>query len=838
MDYEKLKEQYLEKLEVTRSALTELPKYEKYNIFEDGDLKSLVSIKDKNDLYLSKLKNGEIEVAIVGMENTGKSTFANAFIKLKEAFPTGSVRTTFTSTKLKYGTEDKAVIEFFSESDFVSMFREMLSKIKYPNHGVTNINEMSVENYTKYFETLRDTNNDTYKANISTTHQDIKDILEGYSSIKRYLNNSIRSFTKQEIENEDLKKFITDKYIARSVKKVELELSQFEDTKEMVLYDVPGFNSTTEKHKIETRKSLNSADAIILIKNVISNSQITSEEKTMLNSYDENSGIKLSDKLFAYGTQVDRANNKEDAIEVSEKLEEDLQSNLDVNSTRLFIGSPFAYMQQLGFEKDDKSVKILTEWGMESYITSIEDMKMAIKGFYKNEAFKNIQRQINMNIQTLKTILSKVIIDTEDSNRLEKLNMQETGLIADFVVETQKKLENQLPDISEDIKKEILETEYFSNKLREKITGTFDKVTEEQLEEQNKKIGNIRDVFSTNIVNSKIRESKEPEILKQFVDITVNLSNDKAEEYQKKILDKLMQIFSVEQNNEYYEEIRNKLNLLVDNLTEKSKYRDTSYVYLIQRFSRDLISVVIGKDKGSSSRIDSFDKAIKEFTALAVYYEDIENLNNVSDYSLIRKVLNIKTDSIMDDATNEVIQYGFEEYKEFEEVVNTIKNNNISSDVAIQIIEEVRSRFKNIAEDNIKILVKKVMAKLDEYIEHNSVKPANSDSSSSIKNMYEKVKPSTNKAELLQEINSDIELLEDVLQTAVVKAINLEFPFSASFTDSINIMKNSEKEFREFTKEYFTKIKYKELSNTKEAKVALEEKKRAIDKIKELQISL
>ena len=789
----------------------------------------------KNDLYLNKLKNGEIEVAIVGMENTGKSTFANALIKLKEAFPTGSIRTTFTSTKLKYGIQDKAVVEFFSESDFNSMFREILSKIEYPNFETVNVNEMNLNSYILYFQSLRDTKEAIYKAYESTTNEDIKDIIEGYSVIKKYLNHPNKSFSKQEIENEDLKEFITDKYIARSVKKVELELSQFEDTKEMVLYDVPGFNSTTEKHKVETRKSLNSADAIILIKNVISNSQITSEEKSILNSYDENSGVKLSDKLFVYGTQIDKANNKDEAILNSKTLQDDIRKNLNVNDNRIFIGSPFAYMQKLGLENGDDNIKKLIEWDMEDSIYSIEDMKKSIKYFYKNEAFENIQRQINKNIESLKRILSKVVIDSEDSNKLEKLNMEETGLIVDFVAEIDEKLENELPDITELIKKDILKSEYFSNKLKEQISITFDKITEDKLEKQNIKIGNTRDIFATNEVNVKIRESLEPEILSKFVDLTVSLSNDKAEEYQIKTLDKLMEIFCVNDKNDYYDEIRDKLSILVDSLTEKTKYRDTSYVYLIQRFSRDLISVVIGKGKGTPSRIDNFNEAIKEFTALAVYYEDIENINKVSDFLLIQKVLNIKTSNIIEDE-NKDLNSGFEKYPEFKQVLSKIKQNHTPSNTVTAIIEEEQSKFKNISEENIEILVKKIIKKLDQFDDDS--KPASTDSSNSINDMFEKVKRSTNKDELLEELNSDIVLLEEILKTAVVKAINLELPFSTSFTDSINKIKKAKKEFRDFIKENFTKIKYKELANTKEARVALEEKKRAIDSIKQLQISL
>ena len=52
----------------------------------------------------------------------------NALIKLKEAFPTGSIRTTFTSTRLKYGPTDKAIVEFFETDEFNDMFKEMLKK--------------------------------------------------------------------------------------------------------------------------------------------------------------------------------------------------------------------------------------------------------------------------------------------------------------------------------------------------------------------------------------------------------------------------------------------------------------------------------------------------------------------------------------------------------------------------------------------------------------------------------------------------------------------------------------------------------------------------------------
>ena len=840
MNYDKLKEQYLEKLEKVQKTLIDVSKYEKFNIFNKEDILRLRKIKDKNDLYLSKLKNGEIEIAIVGMENTGKSTFANALIKLKEAFPTGSTRCTFTSTKLQYGIDDKAIVEFFTKEEFNQMFQEMLSDVKYPNYETANFETLDQKGYVNYFENLKDLDKATYQYFNSTVNEDIKSILNGKNKILKYLDSPIINFNKLQIQNQELRKFITDEHIARTVKQVNLELSEFKDTREMVLYDVPGFNSITEKHKIETRKSLNSADAIILIKNVMENSQITSEEQNMLRSYDEETGIALSEKLFVFGTKIDRGNSKEEAINNIEKLKEDLQKNLDVNLKRLFVGSPFAYMQQIGLDKDNGTIKKLEEWGMKEAITSIEDMKKSIKQFYKNEAFNNIQKQINKNIEILKKILSNSIVENEDNQKLLEIQTHSNGLLLTYVREFKKKLKNDLEELNDEFKKDINNNKYFSNKLKEKIETITDDVSMEELEKINLRKTDIREEFATIEVNLEYREILKNQLLKNFVDLTVSIANEKSEEFFNKTILSMINILEVDETNIFKDEIKKELEVFIKELTQDSSYNKTSYVYLIQRFSRDLISVVIGTAKGTSTRKDRFLDAKKEFISLAIYNnEKFSKIDNIYNLPLIQKVLNLQFKDSKDNNKNENINFEtkikekFPQFMTDENFINIIKfmaKKNIPISIAIEIINQSKNSFKDITEKNRSIFLKKVRTTLDSYI-NNTIESSDQDE---LHSLFEEVKQSKSKEELLEEINSDIKLLQNVLKTSVLEAINLELPFVTSFIDQNKKIIQSEEQLDMFITKNFDKIKYVEKNQLEEKRVLHEEKKRIIDNIKEL----
>lgn len=92
-------------------------------------LAALEDIKAKNQKYAHKLASNEFEIAIVGLEKAGKSTFANALIK-NTVLPSAPERCTFTSTRLISGA-NKATVQFYTEAEFDEIFQELLIQIKY-----------------------------------------------------------------------------------------------------------------------------------------------------------------------------------------------------------------------------------------------------------------------------------------------------------------------------------------------------------------------------------------------------------------------------------------------------------------------------------------------------------------------------------------------------------------------------------------------------------------------------------------------------------------------------------------------------------------------------------
>ncbi|HDL5698754.1 TPA: dynamin family protein, partial [Mannheimia haemolytica] len=102
----------------------------KNDILDYLDFTSIKEKLEKHHSFLSKLEKDECEIAIVGLEKAGKSTFANALIE-SDIFPSAAERCTYTTTRLIYG-EDKALVTFYTKSEFNSRFMKLLDLVKYP----------------------------------------------------------------------------------------------------------------------------------------------------------------------------------------------------------------------------------------------------------------------------------------------------------------------------------------------------------------------------------------------------------------------------------------------------------------------------------------------------------------------------------------------------------------------------------------------------------------------------------------------------------------------------------------------------------------------------------
>ena len=223
----------------------------------DEDIKhKLMQFKNRADDLKKKLEKNEFEVAIIGLEKAGKSTFANAFMG-NVILPTADERCTYTSTNIRYGNEDTGEVEFYTKEEFDRSFLQKLETLKLESLG-QNFSDIYEEDYEKAFAKLPYETQKAYGGNIN---EDIKAILTNKSCIRSLLGRSKEYFTGAEkISSFEFQKYIVSPEYSMAVKNVTIKSSRLSSIKNAVIYDVPGFDSPTQIHIEQTKHRMQTAD--------------------------------------------------------------------------------------------------------------------------------------------------------------------------------------------------------------------------------------------------------------------------------------------------------------------------------------------------------------------------------------------------------------------------------------------------------------------------------------------------------------------------------------------------------------------------------------------------
>lgn len=130
-NFEKEKNLLIEKIQQRNTVLKELINdNHRVHLLTKDQLDKLENILQKNEKFKQKIISNEFEIAIVGLEKAGKSTFANALIK-SNILPSAPERCTFTSTRLVSGV-DTARVQFYTESQFEKIFQALLKEVGFP----------------------------------------------------------------------------------------------------------------------------------------------------------------------------------------------------------------------------------------------------------------------------------------------------------------------------------------------------------------------------------------------------------------------------------------------------------------------------------------------------------------------------------------------------------------------------------------------------------------------------------------------------------------------------------------------------------------------------------
>ena len=326
-------------------------------LFDFNMLNQLKASQTKCKKIYEKLEKNEFEIAIVGLEKAGKSTFGNALME-NRILPDADERCTYTSTCIRYG-HDRAVVKFFNSREMDGVLRGYLETLGVENVDSYTYQSLSRSEYMSVFSKLDERDKSMYE---NTVHQDILNLLDNKNEIlANYVGKPERIFEGEDLYGEEFKAYIVSPKVAVAVKEVSIESSRLGKIQNAVIYDVPGFDSPTSMHLEQTKQRMKEADAIMLIASAEKPS-FTAPALNMFQEVVDEDNVSLSDKLFIFGNRADAANTLAKNIQTL-KGEARKWKLLDgvLLEERLIIGSAKGHLQKLGIVDGNYCIKKIEE---------------------------------------------------------------------------------------------------------------------------------------------------------------------------------------------------------------------------------------------------------------------------------------------------------------------------------------------------------------------------------------------------------------------------------------------------------------------------------------------
>lgn len=296
-----IKNEVIEKTKAEISCIKKLTDARYHSIIGNQRVDELNRMLRKLTVLESKLENNTFEVSIVGLEKSGKSTFANAFMGI-DILPTKDARCTYTATSIRYGNDNKAEVKFFTYEEFNESFFNKFSLLG--------------SDVSSFPDTWYDWSDDILQKAISTFPNikseekniinDISEIIENKDSLRSLLNKPLAEYCGEDMEYE-IRDYIENPAKALAVKEIIIRSSKLSAMNNAIIYDVPGFDSPTQIHKAQTREWMKKSDAVILI----ANADRPSFNDSLVQFFDsidkDDDDISIGEKLFVFCNRADAA---------------------------------------------------------------------------------------------------------------------------------------------------------------------------------------------------------------------------------------------------------------------------------------------------------------------------------------------------------------------------------------------------------------------------------------------------------------------------------------------------------------------------------------------------
>ncbi|MBR1442992.1 MAG: dynamin family protein [Firmicutes bacterium] len=834
------KSTYINKLERQIHAIDYILEMNSATLINLEAKKKLKKMKANAEKLQKKLKNDEFEIAIVGLEKAGKSTFANALME-NTLLPSKEARCTFTSTQIecsKDNKNDSATVKFFTTDEFNEKFKKSLESLEIPVRDEYTYDILSETDYMEIYNKIPEHKKQSGE---SSVHKDILTIIRNKKSLAEYLDLTPITFTSDEIASGELTEYITDDVKSRAVEQVIIYSKKLNESKmkNAVIYDVPGFNSPTALHKEQTLERMKSADAIVMVADGHQPSiteetyKILSELRKMLHESDED-GKSLSNKLFVFANRTDAANEiKENVRQIYDQwLSEGFVP--ENNKDRIIFGSALVHLQILGLNNDDDKSALASFKRKEKDMPhgdGIDQIREELKNYNDTERFNVLKHRIDCISTAIKDMFADVMAkDSNDS--LSSVSDEQRGDLLKLCDTARETIPEDLKKLRQKITDTIPEDKPLSSKIRDYIENN---VTRENYAISDDEVARaVREALSagmkqeTSRVDTFIRKEKFRKMYMDFSNNVINVPDEQGIEYSNEIIKIILNNIEVKKDShKYYEELKklicSEISVYRKDLSQDggSKY----YQSLIERFSRDIYEVLILAPY-TEERTVQFYESVDNFYSMSVFYKKGKEDNDLSYINVApknqplcmmllfhNKLNNAETvKKIAEDICGiaGIPKLPDEVWKYIEKATASDMGGEVN-----KIVEKIMEKFKDIGEKSEDFKIRLLISTMDGMVE--SYEPCSIEDKEKFKRYYAEyhlslTKGNRNYENLQNDFNEDIDVLRDILLNAFIRAINIEKPFVAREVQSIDdiIAYITGSGFRDLLAGNYDKIKYME----------------------------
>ena len=789
----------------------------------------------KLEALCNKLERNTFDVSIVGLEKTGKSTFANAFMGI-DILPTKDARCTYTATNICYGNDDKAEVKFFSKEEFNENFFIRLNSIGVQTDGMPdNWYDWDQDMLDKAYSAVESKNSDT-----DNVKNDLSEIIENRNSLRDLLDRPMTEFSGDALEIE-IKDYIAAPAKALAVKEITIHSSKLSAMKNAQLYDVPGFDSPTQIHKEQTRAWMKKSDAIILVVNASAPSFTESIVRFFETIDKDDDGISIGEKLFVFGNKADMAATISENVE---KIKSELKKYRIMPESlidgRLTKGSAKAHidMEKADGDEAERIMSALKEKGLDSDgIVTIRDMLID----YNDTDRLNVmtRRVINMK-NRVEALLNAIKAENEISDD-SSVDLEMEDLVDELKRNARSRINVEVSTY-EGLAITRCKTEKpITAKIRENVISKIEpseyRITDEEINTQKSQYLANSDIKRA---EGDVRQVKYKKMYDGFIENVVNLAVDEYNESEAALIEAFEKGLDISKTNPYYDElheaVRNYIVSVCSNTAPEGYYSS-----LIRRYSGNLFEILIACPFSDDIRFDKFNEEKKNFYSLSLFEdsadERLDPTTRPMHYQMLfHELLEASGSADMEISEKLILKA---EKKIGEIIPAQTELHGLIKDFAAAHGDNAESDFDNVlsnlsntaAEDEkgiplFAIVPNPMREKLVSLLKGDKPVSANSVHTAAFsKEKYREFFKSYEKdiEKIKDEFNTDIEILKAILSNQVMNATAIEIPFLDLVHQNVTSIKESleKADFTSFInrkKELILDEKYKRLKSEHERK--------------------